>query len=61
MAIVAAILLSTGLAFAFVGMGSDACCAAPTEACCATTAQAESTCCGEPCAPEDCPVPCCEQ
>ncbi|MDO8368543.1 MAG: hypothetical protein Q7T20_17215 [Saprospiraceae bacterium] len=48
--IIAAILLSAGLAFAFVNTNSQACCAPEN---CNKAAQ---TCCDMPC-----PIPCCEE
>ncbi|MCB0526999.1 MAG: hypothetical protein KDC61_12815 [Saprospiraceae bacterium] len=52
MALSAAVLLSAGIAFAFVKPNTTACaasssCSAATEACCV------------PCPIEDCPLPCC--
>ncbi|MFN0037006.1 MAG: hypothetical protein ACKVUS_18280 [Saprospiraceae bacterium] len=55
LALAAAILLSAGLALAFVNTNSQACCA--PESC----NMAEQTCCGLPCPAEGCPIPCCAE
>ncbi|MBL7809252.1 MAG: hypothetical protein JNN28_15640 [Saprospiraceae bacterium] len=53
-AFTAAILLSAGIAFAFVGTGSDSCCV--PQDCCETAAN-QSCCDDQPC----CDIPCCAE
>ncbi len=49
LALGAAVLLVTGLAFGFAKSSQDVCCK-----------MEESTCCDMPCpAPDQCPIPCC--
>ncbi|MCC6279770.1 MAG: hypothetical protein IT262_04165 [Saprospiraceae bacterium] len=56
LAVTAAVLLSAGIAFAFVSTGSSTCCA-PQGSC----EVAEQTCCDMPCPPDGCPPNCCEE
>lgn len=58
LALGAAILLSAGIAFAFVNSGAVNCCQAPGAS--ANGAVATEACCNMPDMSEDCPVSCCK-